>query len=505
MSDNETSSRRAEANRRNAQKSTGPRTAEGKARSRFNAVKHGMRAATPVLPGEDKAAFDDRLERWTRNLAPRDDVEQFLVKRAVELSWQLERADRAIALSRRPAEERIAAVLDEVLALGRRLFWDPRGPSGLYPQTTDYDGMIRRISWSGEIDDPDDPARLVNRLEATAAGCGWMLDRWAELKEVLEAGLLWQAPDRFKAVRLLGKQPLDSVTDWRIMTIYFASGAMNPKAPLEFKDLAGEMTLEQKKIFAERVSARLVEGVRPSEPEGGKAALLELIAEEEERLEELLTGHLERTEPTVGESFDASEAGERLRRYQASCDRGLLRVLDAIQKRHREADRAGASSSKSPKPAKKDEKDQKDQWRLIGRVLDVMAEARAAKAAGRAADPLAAAGASAPAADVGLRVGPIEPTPATSARPTSKANAPIHAAGPAMSVLTTMIVVLIVGLLGANLERSKPTGSGARTDPSVATGRPERIPGMELPRPRLLSAPKVATGRDWIVRGSLGQ
>ena len=115
--------------------------------------------------------------------------------------------------------------------------------------------MVRRISWSGEIDDPDDPARLVNRLESTAAGCGWMLDRWAELREVLEAGLLWQAPDRFKAVRLLGKQPLDAATDWRVMKIYFASGAMNPKAPLEFKDLADEMFLEQKKIFAERVSA----------------------------------------------------------------------------------------------------------------------------------------------------------------------------------------------------------------------------------------------------------
>ena len=393
-------------------------------------------AATPVLPGEDKAAFDDRLERWTRNLAPRDDVEQFLVKRAVELSWQLECADRAIALSRQPAEERIAAVADEVLALGRRLFWDPRGPVGLYPQITESDGMLRQRSWNGQIDDPDDPARLVNRLESTAAGCGWMLDRWAELREVLEAGLLWQAPDRLKAVRLLGKQPLDAATDWRVMKLYFSAGAMTPAAKQDFKDLADEMFTEQKKIFVERVQGRLVPGVRPNDPESGKAALLELIAEEEERLEELLAEHLERTEPTVGESFDATDAGERLRRYQAACDRGLLRVLDAIQKRHRDADRAGASSSKSPKPAKPDEKDQKDQWKLIGRVLDVMAEARAKQAASRTADPLASDGASAPASEAGLRVAPIEPTTApaaTPANPTIKANAPLHAAGPAFS------------------------------------------------------------------------
>jgi hypothetical protein len=38
------SSARAEANRRNAEKSTGPKTADGKAKSRFNALKHGMTA-----------------------------------------------------------------------------------------------------------------------------------------------------------------------------------------------------------------------------------------------------------------------------------------------------------------------------------------------------------------------------------------------------------------------------------------------------------------------------
>ena len=418
MSDNETSSRRAEANRKNAQKSTGPRTAEGKARSRFNAVKHGMRAATPVLPGEDKAAFDDRLERWTRNLAPRDDVEQFLVKRAVELSWQLERADRAIALSRQPAEERIAAVLDEVLALGRRLFWDPRGPSGLYPQVTEYDGMIRRISWSGEIDDPDDPARLVNRLEATAAGCGWMLDRWAELQRgaggrpvvagarplqggaaagEAAAGLRDRLADHDDLFRQRGDEP---------------EGAAGVQGPGRGDDAGAEEDLRR------AGQRRLVEGVRPSDPEGGKAALLELIAEEEERLEELLAGHLERTEPTVGESFDATDAGERLRRYQASCDRGLLRVLEAIRKRQREADRARASSSKAAKPSKPDEKDQKDQWKLIGRVLDVMAEARAAKGTSRAADPLASVGAKAAAADA-PRSATIEPKPVPPATPAS--------------------------------------------------------------------------------------
>ena len=44
-----------EANRRNAQKSTGPKTERGKARAKLNAIKHGLTARTimSVLPQED--------------------------------------------------------------------------------------------------------------------------------------------------------------------------------------------------------------------------------------------------------------------------------------------------------------------------------------------------------------------------------------------------------------------------------------------------------------------
>jgi hypothetical protein len=44
---------RAEISRRNGAKSKGPKTPEGKERSKFNALKHGMSARTIVLPGED--------------------------------------------------------------------------------------------------------------------------------------------------------------------------------------------------------------------------------------------------------------------------------------------------------------------------------------------------------------------------------------------------------------------------------------------------------------------
>ena len=117
---------RAAINRRNAQKSTGPRTPEGKSRSRFNAVKHGMTAKTLVLPGEDADVLQQRIEAWTTDLQPQNEVEQFLVERSVQFSWQLERADRA-ELARLsslihgvPAAE-ASRQQEEAAALGRRL------------------------------------------------------------------------------------------------------------------------------------------------------------------------------------------------------------------------------------------------------------------------------------------------------------------------------------------------------------------------------------------------
>ncbi len=52
-----TSERQKAANGRNALRSTGPQSAAGKATAKMNALKHGLRAETLVLPDEDPAEF----------------------------------------------------------------------------------------------------------------------------------------------------------------------------------------------------------------------------------------------------------------------------------------------------------------------------------------------------------------------------------------------------------------------------------------------------------------
>jgi hypothetical protein len=50
------------ANRQNARKSTGPKTAEGKATASKNAVKHGLFAAEAVIEGENQADYEAYLD-----------------------------------------------------------------------------------------------------------------------------------------------------------------------------------------------------------------------------------------------------------------------------------------------------------------------------------------------------------------------------------------------------------------------------------------------------------
>ncbi len=64
------SAAKMEANRLNALKSTGPRTPEGREAARGNALKHGLTGAGVVIPGEDRAEVEARVEAFQAELAP---------------------------------------------------------------------------------------------------------------------------------------------------------------------------------------------------------------------------------------------------------------------------------------------------------------------------------------------------------------------------------------------------------------------------------------------------
>jgi hypothetical protein len=97
------------ANRANAQKSTGPKTPEGRAVSKMNALKHGISSKEMLVRGlklkENSRELDELYERFWQELDPVGPVEEMLVDQIVTAHWRLRRALRAesgeIALSLR--------------------------------------------------------------------------------------------------------------------------------------------------------------------------------------------------------------------------------------------------------------------------------------------------------------------------------------------------------------------------------------------------------------------
>ena len=89
-----TSFRQIEANRRNARKSTGPTTVDGKQRSRCNAVRHGLTAETVIGALEDAGDYKAFEAAIIADYDAQSAVERELVLRLASLLWRLRRARR---------------------------------------------------------------------------------------------------------------------------------------------------------------------------------------------------------------------------------------------------------------------------------------------------------------------------------------------------------------------------------------------------------------------------
>ena len=86
--------RQLEANRRNARRSTGPRTEHGKARSRYHAVAHGLAALSPVLPHENLTAFHEMRAALIDHYRPVDIQELQLIDHIAHAQLRMERSRR---------------------------------------------------------------------------------------------------------------------------------------------------------------------------------------------------------------------------------------------------------------------------------------------------------------------------------------------------------------------------------------------------------------------------
>ena len=252
-----------EVNRRNCRSSTGQRTQAGKNRSKFNAWDDGCRANILVLPTEDFGEYEHDANAWKLSWMLRNPVEEFLVERVVNLSWLAKRIDRAqtARLATRIHRGEVDGAHSEqetVIELGQRLFRDACGPLLLHLQgklaESIPDGDAIRIS-DYSVDE-DHPMRLINRLQGTGAGCQWLLHKWADLRALLERGVPWLAPDKLKAVRLLGHHPIDAIDSTEVARVYLASHVLLNHEGDPFQEIMNELSPHEASVYASYLQHR---------------------------------------------------------------------------------------------------------------------------------------------------------------------------------------------------------------------------------------------------------
>ncbi len=310
-----------EANRRNAQRSTGPKTDEGKDRVRRNAITHGMTARTimPVLTQEDPRQLEERTQEWVSDVQPQNAIERDLVRQAARLSLAIERGERI--------ETQMLGAWGhtQVRELGRRLLYIA-GPEEV---------KVSRMSlWA------DDPGLLVNQLEESAEGCRWLLERWEEYRNLLDRKSKWEVPEMLRFIRLQGKQVVESVYDPALNSIFLAWDVLVQKYAKQQWHYFQEVKPITDPAFNHRLLWREI-AARPSDPAEAWAVLYAVVEQHVGRLKELLARNeaseaAEDPDWADRAALDCSPAFERHRRYQSARHRELLRTLETLRKMRKE-------------------------------------------------------------------------------------------------------------------------------------------------------------------------
>ena len=169
------------ANRQNAAQSTGPKTDEGKAQSRLNAVTHGL-TATGVTTQPHQELFKQRLVAWTTALAPEDEFQEFHLEQAVAASIRIQRCQTAETHRRGILVKRA-------------------GDNG--PQwEQDRNHEVRRLSQSLKRN----PELIASELRSTPLGRSWLIGQWTYLLYAvpLEGASHWTEAQTNEALDLLG-------------------------------------------------------------------------------------------------------------------------------------------------------------------------------------------------------------------------------------------------------------------------------------------------------------
>lgn len=283
---------RLAANIANAQKSTGPKTEEGKTRSRANSYKHGLTGRGIVLPSEDVIEIEARFEDFQADMRPRNSVARFLIRQAAMLSVRLDRCARH----------------DSSMTSDR-----------VRKAVTDFDAS--RIDESNRLYDwiTADPAANARKLHGTPEGVDRMIRALLGLKEDLEheTRVRWDWMHLEKLENLMGRR----LSDFPISRAKALSDAVGGNFKFLEADDAPDLDGDDRQTWAREQLGEVID----AEIERSQALMEEFDFDEIAR---------ERAESVDRVLFDPGKEATLARKYEAANNRAFFRTMDEFDKRN---------------------------------------------------------------------------------------------------------------------------------------------------------------------------
>jgi len=190
-----------QANRRNAQHSTGPRTARGKAIASRNNTRHGLCSSSPVIPrAEDPDEWEQHRAETIAGLAPATHLQHVLAERIALILWRLGRVTRYERDVTAQSQQRAPDDLDSIIATRNLGAGDPQ--HDLAETRASYNEARRLVRALPALDDLDDDLHISDRLARTIAEA---------VADQLDDFDLSTFPDPTAAVKGL---PYNKLTNW---------------------------------------------------------------------------------------------------------------------------------------------------------------------------------------------------------------------------------------------------------------------------------------------------
>jgi hypothetical protein len=331
------------ANQENAKKSTGPKSLEGKERSRGNAWKHGMTGEGIVTAEHLKQESQDRVDEWTRALRPATGPERWLVERAavdslrVDSAVACERARRAARLRDNRLHTHAEGVAEESVAeTARTLLGTKEGRQA-----------------------------VVRELRSTSAGCAWLIQSWEKIARNHKIQGEWNSNDYRLAETLFGVSSWDGPMGRRhamlaVDYITHHAEGWNESKPRDFSKPSRPCPFENLRIYMktsewtpeEFLSAEdlpKAPGACARAAERLRKFVADQIAELVARRDELIEAEaLDAAEAAELLSVDLSRRGSLLNRYEHELCR---RVQQSLREFHRLKDSRADQPIEPAQPA----------------------------------------------------------------------------------------------------------------------------------------------------------